>query len=451
MTRYRVAALATLLGMGCTSPTNPDLNNPTLQAATGAPTPATVKALAQGLMFGTRTEMPNFIFMDGTLGREGYCLCNNEPRFISELLIGPIDPGSIGGDIFLWRNPYKNIRSANLLLHAVAAVPGFTDAQRSGTAGFAETIQANDFLQVLNARDSAGIPMDVDRDPSAPPAPIKLAPQALDSIAKLLDDADAKLKAGGDAFPFQLTTGFTGFDTPPTFRQVNRALRARVAIYQMDFSTALTALAGSFLSTTAPLTLGAYHVYSTNPGDALNPLYDPSATQYFAHPSFVTDAQTRSDGSPDLRVAAKVKVVTPHTLEGVTSDLSIIVYDSPTAPIPIIRNAELILLRAEANIGLGNRAAAIADINIVRVQDGGLAPLDASFTGDLLDELLYEKRYSLFWEDGHRLIDWRRYGKLLQLPRDLPTHKIISHFPIPQAECLPRNPQPAGCAAVAGQ
>ncbi len=455
MTRHHVGAwrwvvLATV-AVGCTNPTNPDLNNSTLQSVTGAPNVASVKALAQGLLFGTRTEMPNFIFMDGTLGREGYCLCNNEPRFISELLIGPIDPGSLGGDIFLWRNPYKNIRSANLLLAAVAKVPGFTDVQKDATRGFAETIQANDFLQVLNARDSAGIPMAVDGDPAGTPAPIKTAPQALDSIAKLLDDADAKLATGGAAFPFALTTGFAGFDTPATFRQVNRGLRARVAIYQLDYAGALTALAASFVSTSAPLTLGAYHVYSTNSGDALNPLFDPSATQYYAHPSFVTDAQSRADGTPDLRVAAKVKVVTPRTLEGVTSNLSIIVYGSPTAPIPIVRNAELILLRAEANIGLGHAAAAMTDINVIRVQDGGLAPLDGSFTGNLLDELLYEKRYSLFWEGGHRLIDWRRYGKLLQLPRDLPNFKIISHFPIPQAECLPRNPAPPGCQPVAGQ
>jgi starch-binding outer membrane protein, SusD/RagB family len=439
------------LALGCMNLDGPNQNATTLQSVTGAPSVAAVVALAQGLMFGTRTEMPNFIFMEGTLGREGYCLCANEPRFISEFLIGPIDPGSLGADIFLWRNPYKNIRSANILLHAVTVVPGFTDSQRDATRGFAETIQARDFLNVLDARDSSGIPMAVDVDPSGPPAPIKLLPDALDSIAALLDDAQTKLQNGGAAFPFALTTGFTGFNTPATFLQVNRALRARVAIYQKNYATALTALGGSFVSATAPLTLGAYDVFSTNPGDALNGLYDPGATQYFAHPSFVTDAQTRPDGSADLRVAAKVKVVTPHTLEGVTSNLSITVYNSPTAPIPIIRNAELILLRAEANIGLGNNGAAIADINVVRTQDGGLAPLPGSFSGSLLDEVLYEKRYSLFWEGGHRWIDWRRYGKLLELPRDLPTFKIISRFPLPQAECLPRNPVPAGCAPVFGQ
>lgn len=438
------------LGLGCSNLDEPFDNATSTGTVTGAPSLADIKALAQGLMFGTRTEMPNYIFMMGTLGREGYCLCNNEPRFISELLIGPIDGGSIGADIFLWRNPYKNIRGANLLLAALDKVD-LTDEQKSAARGFAETIQARDFIFLLDARDSSGIPMDVSADPSAPPGAIKTQPETLDSIGQLLDDAYTKLQGGGDAFPFALSSGFEGFNTPASFAEVNRGLRARVAIYQKDYNTALTALAGSFIDTDAPLTLGAYNVFTTNPGDALNGLYDPSGTSYYAHPSFVTDAQTQPGGAIDDRVTRKVKTVTPKSLLGVTSDLLITVYNSPTASIPIIRNAELILLRAEANIGLGHNPEAIEDINVVRTQDGGLAPLSSSFSGDLLEALLYEKRYTLFWEGGFRWIDMRLYNKLGELPKDLPTHKIISRFPLPQAECLPRNPAPAGCTPVFGQ
>jgi hypothetical protein len=443
-------AVAVTLAIGCSNLDSPYDNATSTGTVTGNPTVAAIQALAQGLMFGTRTEMPNYIFLMGTLGREGYCLCNNEPRFISELLIGPIDGGSLGADIFLWRNPYKNIRGANLLLAALDKVPALTDEQKSATRGFAETIQARDFINLLDGRDSSGIPMTVDQDPSDPPGPIKSQPDALDSIAALLDDANVKLAAGGDAFPFALTSGFTGFNTPSTFQQVNRALRARVAVYQKDFPTALTALSQSFLDTSAPLALGAYDVFTTNSGDRLNILFDPSGTQYYAHPSFVTDAQSQPGGAVDDRVSRKTTVIAPKTLEGVTSDLLITVYNSPTAPIPIIRNAELILLRAEANIGLGNNAAAIADINVIRTEDGLLAPLSNAFSGDLLEELLYEKRYTLFWEGGHRWIDLRRYGKLGELPRDLPTFKIIPRFPLPQAECLPRSDTPPGCAPVFG-
>ena len=47
----------------------------------------------------------------------------------------------------------------------------------------------------------------------------------------------------------------------------------------------LTDLAASFLDTTQPLSLGAYNTYSTNSGDVINTLYDPTGRQFFANPS----------------------------------------------------------------------------------------------------------------------------------------------------------------------
>ncbi|HSM17091.1 MAG TPA: hypothetical protein VK845_08885, partial [Gemmatimonadales bacterium] len=69
----------------------------------------------------------------------------------------------------------------------------------------------------------------------------------------------------------------------------------------------------------------------------------------------------------------------------------------------------------------------------------------------LLDELLYNKRYSLLFEGGHRWIDLRRYGKLGELPRDLPTHTVFDRYPFPIAECDARVPTPSqGCSPVSG-
>ncbi|MGH7449097.1 MAG: RagB/SusD family nutrient uptake outer membrane protein, partial [Longimicrobiales bacterium] len=105
---------------------------------------------------------------------------------------------------------------------------------------------------------------------------------------------------------------------------------------------------------------------------------------------------------------------------------------------PIIRNEELILLRAEANIALGNLPAALNDLNFVRVNSGGLRPLllplDATVT-----ELLRQRRYSLLFEGGHRWIDVRRYNRLGDLPLDRPNHQRNAAFPIPEAECLARG------------
>src|SRR4029079_2510086 len=181
------------------------------------------------------------------------------------------------------------------------------------------------------------------------PAPIVAKAAVLTQIATLLDDGLTALNAGGTAFPFSLSPGFTGFTTPADFAKFNRALKARVAAYQGNYATVLTALNGSFISTTAPLTLGAYHSYSTGSGDTPNALFDPSGRAILAHPSIVTDAENKPDGTPDARLLAKVaQLPDPHTVQGVTSDRVFSIYNSNTAPIPIIRNEELILLRAEA-------------------------------------------------------------------------------------------------------
>ena len=117
----------------------------------------------------------------------------------------------------------------------------------------------------------------------------------------------------------------------------------------------------------------------------------------------------------------------------------------PNHGIAIIRNEELILLRAEANIGLntaGSLAAAIADLNLVREGSGGLAPTTltvASPQAQFIDELLYERRYSLMWEQGTRWIDARRYNLLNTIPADVTNGSVPDKMPIPNTECSARG------------
>jgi len=200
------------------------------------------------------------------------------------------------------------------------------------------------------------------------------------------------------------------------------------------------------------LTLGAYHTYSTRAGDVTNNSYDPTGRSLRGHPSFVANAQRKANGSPDDRAAKNTQAPATLSVQGVSSDKLVPVYDSPSAPIPIIRNEELILLRAEASLGQGNIASAVSDINIIRTRAGGLAPYSGALTATaVLDELLYNRRYSLYFE-GHRWIDVRRHNRLSQLPRDLPAHKVFTAFPFPNDECLARATAPsAGCTPVVGQ
>ena len=447
--------LGTLLVASCNTLDVTDLNNPGLGPLQDNPTRSGVTAAATGLLIGTRSGISSqngYISLLGIIGRESYNFDPADPRFVTEMLIGPLDGGSpaFGGNLFA--SPYANIRNGNIVLRAVDNVVGMTDPEKEAIRGFAQTIQALDFLNVINTRDENGAPVDVDIDPTASPAPIKTKAEVFTHIINLLDSGLVHLQAGGTAFPFPLSSGFTGFDTPPTFVQFNRALRARVAVYTQDYAGALTALSQSFVNTAAPLSLGVYHVFSTSSGDSVNFLFDPNARALFAHPSIRTDAQLRADLTPDLRFQQKLtQLATPKTVQGITTDLVFNIYKSNSDPVPIIRNEELILLRAEANLGLGDITSALTDIDFIRVNSGGLPPYSGALTPDaVLDELLYNKRYSLLYEGGHRWIDLRRYGKLGTLPLDLPNHLRFSKFPFPINECLARNPAPPGCTPEPG-
>jgi hypothetical protein len=80
----------------------------------------------------------------------------------------------------------------------------------------------------------------------------------------------------------------------------------------------------------------------------------------------------------------------------------------------------------------------------VRTRSGNLPALGTLGAPDAaLDELLYNRLYSLMFEGAHRWIDARRYGRLGTLPLDRPTGTppdvVFPTLPIPTDEILPRQ------------
>jgi hypothetical protein len=444
-----VAALGVFLLGACKAFDVTDPNNPALEELQSAPTRSLVTTAATGLLVAARTGIAALHLQLGIMGRETYFLSSDDPRFVTELLIGPLQGGSFGGGH--WAARYANIRNANIVLDAVEKVAAFTAAERAGIRGFAKTIQALDLFEVIVTRDNFGAPIDVNRDPRGAPAPIASRQEVYNRVITLLNEGQTDLQAAGTSLALLLSPCFADFNTPATFLKFNRALRARVAMYLNDFQGVLTALQGSFIDPAGSLNLGAYHCFGTASGDVQNTNYDPTGRAIRGHPSFLAQAQRRADGSLDLRAQTK-NGPAPNTLtaQGVSSDKLVTVYSGPADSIPIIRNEELILLRAEANVGLNNLATAVTDINVVRTRSGGLLPYVGPVTqAALLDEVLYNKRYSLYFE-GQRWADLRRYNRLSQLPRDLPTHRIFTQWPFPLNECLARGETTGPCTAVTG-
>ena len=63
---------------------------------------------------------------------------------------------------------------------------------------------------------------------------------------------------------------------------------------------------------------------------------------------------------------------------------------------------------------------------------------------EVTNEILYNRRYSLMFEGGHRWIDTRRLGRIMDLPLDKTDHRRNLRYPIPQGECDAR-PGEAAC------
>lgn len=417
----RVVALllfSSLFLMSCETLDFPNPNAPILEDISA-------QTLVTGAEAGMRTDFAFYLRVAAVLSREGYYFEQADPRYTDELLPGVPDPGGP----FVnrpWNARYRTIANCNILLDKASALPA---AERAGVEGFAKTIMAYQLLLNLNYMDENGIKLDFTGNLAAP---FVTKAEAFTRIDALLDEANTAMAAAGSAFPFVLSSGFAGFNTPAGFAKFNRALKARTAIYQKKYNDALTALNASFLDVNAPLELGVYHVYGTGLADDLNPIFEvPTAAviRLFAHPTFQTAAE-----SGDRRFSSKVRIrPEPTTFRGLTSNLGVTVANNSTDHFPIIRNEELILIRAEANIGLGNLATAQTDINLIRAAAGlGPVTLDAA---NAVDRLLHERRYSLFME-GHYWIDLRRYNRLTPqfVPIDRQGDAIISQMPRPENE-----------------
>jgi starch-binding outer membrane protein, SusD/RagB family len=444
-----VAAAAALAGCDIDVP---DLNNTALEELLNNPTEVTLSATTTGLFVTNRagnSAANGYVLQLGMLGREAYNLDTADPRYINELLIGELDPGSPFGGAH-WLQPYGSIKQARIIQEAAPKVPSLTDGERAAYNGFTKTIIAQELLRIIVTHDTNGAVIDIDADLEHDLGPIVDKPAVYTEIKRLLDEGAADLTAAGDtAFPFAFTSGYAGLDTPATYRQFNRAIRARVATYTEEYADALTALNESFIDTEAltveKLNVGAYHTYSAGAGDVTNGLV---AVGIVAHPALTADAQRISTG-PDVldeRYQRKVVARTPASNGGISSSIKFTLYPSPESPLPIIRNEELILIRAEANLELGNLDDARADLDLIRDVSGGLPALPATATAEqLFEELLYNRRYSLMFEGGHRWIDARRFGRLDELKAEDPTlpgeqqiGPVNTRFPIPTDECNAR-------------
>ena len=405
-----------------------NLNGPTAENFLTDPTANDLNNLVTGIESGMRNNIGLYLDDVGTIGRENYRFSPSEPRYITDLL-GADSSVLTNSNFYItntWASRYRVVKNCNLLIQATPNAKLVSASDKAGYIGFAETIKAYQLLLCLNQTDTNGIRLDVS-DPNAL-GPIYSNVQAMDSIAALLELGKSVLTGGSVNFP--LSSGFNGFNDATGMLQFNRALAARVAVYRQDWQGALDALSESFYGLNVDFYTGIYSVFGTGSGDQVNPAYIPqrqTGEVRVANPSYAQDILPGDD-----RIS-KATLRPNATSQGLNSDRDVWVYTSNTAPMAIIRNEELILIYAEANIQLNNFTTAVAALNIIREKHNLPDYSGAMTQSALINEMLYERRYSLFFE-GHRWVDVRRYNLLNTLPLDRPADNVWSEFPLPVSE-----------------
>jgi starch-binding outer membrane protein, SusD/RagB family len=425
--RKLTAALAGVVIL-CSSACKEGLSAPS-QDAVVAGSAQPLQNLVTGILAtdrGQGSATSNLLFPE-TMARNVAYITTNEPRFINELIGVPIDNSDFIGSSG-WTAGYQVARASNQLLTGptLAAAPA---GDQLAVRGLIQTIKALDYIREVQLRDSLGAVIQSNDASAVDPMRTKTA--VLAYISAVLDSGYTSLTAAGvDAtMPINLPSGYKvngDYGKTANVALFNRGLAGEVNVMRgfdhqspcaACFASAITALNIALASSGATpsatqLAAGPYYEYN------------PSAPESFGDPmvdvhNYLTVNFVNSIQAGDLRSAKIVKAAAassnvsglqltfrdPITDPTVTANL--------TRPIPIRRNADFYLFRAQAEAESGNLAGATADVNAVRVAEGGLAPL-ATFanTAAARTAILYEMRYSLVYEGPFHLQALREYGAL---------------------------------------
>jgi hypothetical protein len=431
-----VTLLAGSLGLaGC----DLDVTNP------NAPTQQTVVTSAEGLIalgVGLQARMGSaagaLIYGAGLVTDE-LAAIGTAFSTISDAEGGTVPPNA-GFVAAIWSSEYATVKTANDIIANTRTVV-LPRGTQSGLLGLAYLAKAEalgeltqTFKQVAINTYNTATPSFVDRR------------TALTYILALLDSAE---RAYTDTVPStQFTTQVlaTGFDIPNTILAYKARYRRLLATSSSDWQT-VVAVADSVNRA----------VFSTIPFSA-----------QFQNPVFVNS--TGSSGvlpraafrlSDPIEVKRTTYFVTPSNIPGRTTGMLLDlwnVYSTATAPIPAYYPDEVLLIKAEALVNLGQLTQARAVVDSVRTDCPGAgkatndpAPCEGPYSGpitapDLLNEIYRNRRYELF-ATGLRWEDLRRLG---QVGANSIAKRCWLPYPIGERNANPANvpPDPEGTEPV---
>lgn len=439
-TKIKTLAIATIilpifaLMVSCTFDEVVDPNGPSVDGVLNNASKGQLNELVVAIESTSRNGIGNEATANGVMARELY-LFNAEPRNTGDLL--GKDGLTLDNNSFYsvgsWNGNYRCIKNINLLLEAVENTDAVNEEEKNGYVGFAKTIMAEELIQILKSYNKARLDV---ADPENL-GPIVDFDEGMAKVRALLEEGKQHLSNAGSDFAFQLSSGFDDFDEPSSFTEFNRALAGLAAVYDGDGGSALAALSNSYLDLGGDLKIGPKHIFGLGGGDQANTVFKVPSTpekpnngdQIIVHDSWIADAE-----AGDTRVTQKsAPRPNPASQDNLNGTHETRLYSSDTSPMDFLRNEELILVYAEANILENNLQDAEGALNVIR-NSAGLPDYSGAQTADALTaEMLKQRRYSL-WSENHRMFDLRRYGLSNTLSIDRPGDQVFNVMPIPLPE-----------------
>ena len=341
----------------------------------------------------------------------------------------------------IWDALYQAVGRANIVIERIPDVPGLDAEEREQMLGEAYFLRALTFHNLVkiwgdSADGALGVPI-----PTAVPSNVTEASQIArattgETYAQILSDLDAaEQRMTVDRSARRASLGAV------------HAIRARAHLYRARWSDA-EAAAEQVLALGYELAPDYEDLFSVDGAETTEDIFKVAFTPVeFSLLGFYYRA--RGDGGRQ-EVAPSATLQALYTTDDARRTWNIAFRGTrrfggkwPTGAgdedIHVIRLAEVLLIKAEAEARQNKLAEAIASLNPIR-QRAGLAPLDAAgMTHDqVLDAIILERRLELAME-GDRWPDLARRGSVLTELQitDRPEQRL---FPIPLNEIDVTNP-----------
>lgn len=453
---FRSAALLTLgLSLGLSSCDDKLDINPTqsVDATTALNTPANVGSAVVGVyaqlddpsLYGT-----NLILVPELMAADGYIQFQGSFANFRQLATRTTNSRNATAEI-TWRGAYEAINQANLIIEALPVVTAAgLRSQYEGEARFIRALMYFELVRLYarqyepgGANAQLGVPINLVPVQSVQEASA-LLPRA--TVAEVYTQVMADLTAAIGLLPEDNPTRATTYTA--------QALLARVYLQQSRFEEA-GVLANDVIensSKTLSPTLSSVFTGRNTSESLLEIQQNDQNNAGTANAGLATlFSSIGQQGRGDVRVLPAFANLYDSTDARGTASL---LYEGTGTNraagqlrtgkwisfgqnIPVIRLAEMYLIRAEASFRAGDVASALADINRIRTRSSA-TPLTADEL--TLDAILRERQLELAFE-GFRIHDLKRTGTNIVVPaagtnpsRVVPIISDILVLPIPQRE-----------------